>query len=278
MARRPNTSVEIFNFSFLDVLACTIGLLLFILVMVFVVQMNPRTVADVQDRIQQKNDNTKQQLQSSVMNAQTLVQTLEQQLADLPSSVDQDLQRRYGELTRQRAELQTKLDKLIAAEQKQQTTDDSAKRDLNELQKETQRLNESLKDARAKQLAAIESTDKAKLQNQGVVRLKGPAGAGNGYSLLHVDCQKERVVLMTMGDDGRLTVIGTTATSDLDDFSTPFARTMSKHRLANRPLVLFWIRPDGMATFGKAKECAPSGLDIGYEPADAQWRFDVVDH
>ena len=39
MGRRSRSrQVEIFNFSFLDILACTIGLLIFIMVMVFILQ------------------------------------------------------------------------------------------------------------------------------------------------------------------------------------------------------------------------------------------------
>src|SRR4051812_1585201 len=39
MSRRSRRKqVEIFNFSFLDILACTIGLLIFIMVMVFILQ------------------------------------------------------------------------------------------------------------------------------------------------------------------------------------------------------------------------------------------------
>ena len=51
--RRRQREVEIFNFSFLDILACTIGLLLFILVMIFILQ-KAGPLSDIHAMIQSK--------------------------------------------------------------------------------------------------------------------------------------------------------------------------------------------------------------------------------
>jgi len=61
--------VDIFNFSFLDILACTIGLLIFIMVMVFILQSSG-PVANTGDLIQRKLSEASQAQKAAAHDAQ----------------------------------------------------------------------------------------------------------------------------------------------------------------------------------------------------------------
>jgi hypothetical protein len=38
-------------------------------------------------------------------------------------------------------------------------------------------------------------------------------------------------------------------------------------------MVLLWVRPDGVESFERALGALPEGMEHGYEPADADWKF-----
>ena len=95
--------VEIFNFSFLDVLACTIGLLIFIMVMVFILQSGS-AVADTGAIIGKKLRDASM-LQASAARDAQIAQGLEAQLDQLraPNMPDLTPQRDAARLARDAA-------------------------------------------------------------------------------------------------------------------------------------------------------------------------------
>jgi|GEM_PF-2634536 cell division protein FtsB len=93
MARRRAKDVEIFNFSFLDILACTVGALTFILVLLMVTSLNEVTsgedVQELLDQIAQAREEL-QQLATRRAELTTEIAGLEQRQSELQQQIAAD--------------------------------------------------------------------------------------------------------------------------------------------------------------------------------------------
>jgi hypothetical protein len=273
--RKRDRRVEIFNFSFLDILACTIGLLIFILVMVFILQSGS-PVADLIALINQKK------VESSALHAAAdrdiqIAESIEAQFTRFDSKVDSSLisQRDAASASRDQAasEFRTNLDKLHRLRDAlDQAKKDRLRRGGDDLRKTAIELSEARKRlASAKERLAHEMTSG---RTTDVLLLPQGGTEGEPKQVLHVECRADKVVLLAIDADGKAHEVGHSAADSLADPNSAFMRAVSQQLSLPRPHVLFWVRPDGIQTLGRALEALPPSLPRGFEPADSDWRFD----
>jgi hypothetical protein len=275
MSRRSRArQVEIFNFSFLDILACTIGLLIFIMVMVVILQSGS-AVADTGQIVAQK---LKQAIKfdSAAQRDVRIAQSLEAQLDSVKPSGQPDLAPRRDAARAARDVAQLEANDAAARLAAVETALDAARLTRAESEQHLKRATADLVAGRQRLDRATAALAAAKLAAKKVPLilsvLKRPGAGSEHYNILHVDCRAKTLVLMAE-QDGKLSEIGQTPLDELDQADSDFQRQLAQYSKMDNPLVLFWVRPDGDRTFGTAIEKLPAGMARGYEPADAQWHF-----
>jgi uncharacterized protein YdaU (DUF1376 family) len=278
MARRTRSrQIEIFNFSFLDILACTIGLLIFIMVMVFILQSGS-PVADTNAVLRRKSDETQRQRTAAEQDAAIAAQ-LEDQLGRIHDSVKPDL-RAGRDLAAQQtaaaradyenslARLHTAEAELAAAQRARQQKTDS------DLQAAQSRLTKARDDNNAAKAAVAEAANEPVVEQLRFLPEKPPgAEAADDHHVMHLDCRADAVVLFVTAPDGSVRESQGFPISDIGDTGSGLTRLLEAQMADQNPLVLLWVRPDGVDTFEKLKAALPAGLAFGYEPADAGWQF-----
>jgi exonuclease VII small subunit len=274
MSHRPrDREVEIFNFSFLDILACTIGLLIFIMVMVFILQSSG-PVADSSALIERKLSEASQAREVATHDSQ-ITDALEASLDRVQVPDEPDLkperdaardardaaQAHYDQATRELTAAQSSLDEARLA------LDRSVARSLD-------RANADLAAAQAAhRTAESELTDARQAANTNSVILspyRRPGQPDEVFNILHVDCRADVVILLKV-KNGKIIEVGRTASNNIKNPQSDFLRIVLEHRLLDHALVLFWIRPDGYATYAAAVENLPESTEYGFEPADSDW-------
>jgi hypothetical protein len=279
MSRRTRSrEVEIFNFSFLDILACTIGLLIFIMVMVFILQSSG-PVADSGDLIRRKLSEAAQ-AQSAALHDSQIADALETALdrvqvpgepdlkpqRDLAHAARDAAQARYDKASHDLVAAQADLDSArLAQDRSIEHAVEQAKTDLAAAQDAHKRAESELADAHR-----AGSTNSVTLSP-----FHRPGQPDEDFDILHVDCHADNVILLK-SSNGRVVEVGRTASIDIGNRTSDFQRIIAEHRLADHALVLFWIRPDGYATYAAASDQLPIATPHGFEPADADWSFQSV--
>lgn len=276
MGRRRIKQVEIFNFSFLDILACTIGLLIFIMVMVFILQSDG-PVADTGAIISKKLGDASQ-FQESVARDAQIAQGLESQFDGLrtPDQPDLSPQRdaaraardaaraRYNSVEQQLAAAQARVDEArLARDRSIADSLQRAKIDLAVAQERYQNAEATL--------ASVIANAKTKH----VVPHEQRGNHGDNFQVLHVDCHANKVELFKELD-GALVSLGQTAAENLQDQNSAYQTSVASYRQLGNGLILFWVRPDGAETFATAMDEMPKPTSCGFEPADADWSFQTT--
>ena len=275
MSRRIRSRhIEIFNFSFLDILACTIGLLIFILVMVFILQSGS-PIADTEAVIRRDVD---AESAASLLAARDnqIAASLESQLARIHVSTDPSLlaEREASREARDAAKSAYEQERLEARRAEERL--DEARRLQENRTSSDLREAEAKFDAATRQLhlaeEAITHARTAPTENQvSLLPHARPEDAADVFQILHVECRADRVILLEVDRTGAGRKIGEASVHNLVDENSPFMQAVKREQGLPRPLVLFWVRPDGIRTFEKAAEALPAGLDRGYEPAEKDW-------
>lgn len=275
MNPRARRSIDIFNFSFLDVLACTIGLLIFIMVMVFVLQSGTTALADT-DGIVVKIRQRMGDLEARAAADNAMTSQLEQELSRVASLADRGIVEKHrasaADRDRAAADVRSLRDALASAEARLNARSEAirdmdvklpaAENRLREAQERFRRLNEEV------------ARFQADIDRSHVLVRRGRADdAGADSSVLHVDCQATRVVVMRIPPGGKVEVLGTTAKRDIDLLTSDLNKLLDEHQKARNAVVVFWVREDALATFSAAVERVPTGMTLGYEPALASWQF-----
>jgi len=279
MSRRPRgREVEIFNFSFLDILACTIGLLIFIMVMVFILQSSG-PVADSGSLIERKLSDAAKAQKAAAHDSQ-ITDALEAALDRVQVHGEPDLtpqrdaarsardaaRARFDQVTRELTAAQSSLDEARLSRDRSVTQSlDRAKADLASAQAARQRAESELADAH-------------QAGNTNAVILspyRRPGQPDEAFQILHVDCQADNVILLKV-NNGKVVEVGRTALANIENPQSDFLRIILEHRLLDHALVLFWIRPDGYETYAAAVKNLPESTQYGFEPADADWSFQAA--
>ena len=247
MRRRP---IQVFNFSFLDILATTIGVLLFILLLSVLQQSGWGDVVQWQEKLRQAQSDR----EDAVAAGQRAI-------------AQQEAARRELEEARQAAAGAATEAAALARESERieariKTTRDGM---------ETLSARKSELERRTVELRA--SVDAPELER------KLPKAAGGAEAEpVHVDCGNGALVIM--GTD--LTLPGrpreTVPISDIPRPDSAFGRLMrdvKENSVAGRAqVIVLWVRPDGIDTADKAIEAARrADVPLGWEPANADWAF-----
>lgn len=277
MARQCRSrEVEIFNFSFLDILACTIGLLIFIMVMVFILQTSS-PIVDA-DAITARKISDAQTIRLANQRDSEIINALEAQLDTLPVTVapalgvKRDVARAARDQAEQiYAESLSDLEAAKAAVRAARMKRDQAVDDQN---RQTQAMLDSARARNVQAKAAFDEAEASPVRNKVLFSThRRPGGDDTDFQILHIDCRNSGVTVLRVADDGSVTEVGETAVDSLDDASSPFSTAVHRQRAQPNPLVLFWVRPDGMETFNAASRLVPAGMAQGSEPADRDWHF-----
>jgi hypothetical protein len=270
--RRSSRQIEIFNFSFLDILACTIGLLIFIMVMVFILQ-SESPVTDTTSVINRKLQSATAAKDAAHRDAQ-IADMIETQLVQIRSPVapdlaplrdaardarnaaEKDLERRSNELRN----IQIKLDEARAARARAKTNT------LNRIHAELNQAQKRYQDALS--AAAAPPTNRVVFSPY-----KRADDEAKNYHILHVDCRSTELALFRLQQDGTAVELKRLSASGIDRADSPFLAAVREQMTMENPLILFWVRPDGMTTFGLARHALPTDAEFGFEPAEASWKF-----
>ncbi len=208
--RRTSREVEIFNFSFLDILACTIGLLIFIMVMVFILQTQS-PVADTHAIARHRMDDAARLRRAAETDAQ-IVNALEVQLSRIHAPEAQHLEQQREtvqkardaakeEDERKRSELEAVRNQLIAMQSARDQTRRQAQQSLAAARKHFDEIKGELDAA----TAALPPPGVA------LVPSKHPGAQQDGFNVLHVDCRSGEVVVFRVDEKGTIEVVGRTA-------------------------------------------------------------------
>jgi hypothetical protein len=280
MARRSRSrQIEIFNFSFLDILACTIGLLIFIMVMVFILQSGS-PVADAGEIVRRKSEEARHD-QESARQDEVIAAQLERQLARIHDSVKPDLRIARDAAAEQsnvrRAEYDEAVARLRVAEAELQTAlaERQHKSDL-DLQQAQAQLREARERNDAAKAALARVADAPVTERLHFLPSHKAGDGVEDFQVVHVDCRADAVVFLQSDAAGNMRETDRCPASDLADKDSVFQRIIDQQAHAARPLVLLWVRPDGIDTFNRACRALPEGLAYGFEPANAEWNFQTA--
>jgi len=246
--------VQLFNFSFLDILATVIGVLLFILLMAILHQSG---IADYAEWEQKLNE------------AQARASAAEEAEVQAKAAYEvarQETQRVRNEATGEAAAMATEAGRLADASQALADQVAAAERRAKELKDRRERLAEQV----ANQQAAVE--------NEGAEYRLPKAAGGAGASPVHVDCRKEGLVILGLDVTSGVTSREVCPVDDIEKPGGAYRRLIArvkKSRSAGRPeVIVLWVRPDAVDTADKAITAAEEAkAPLGWEPADSNWAF-----
>ncbi len=275
-SRRRARQVEIFNFSFLDILACTIGLLIFILVMIFLLQSSTR-LTDYKKIIQNKMKVVRE-IQRETQSATVIEQSMKAQLSKMKDARDPKLLRLLRNarqnmmLARENSEVKvselSNLDAEIESQQAvySQETVVTLKNLQQSLTAATQKL------ARLRQRELAEKTND--FTSHMFVRLaKGKTGGV--YTIMNVLCAANGLSVLKVDKLGKASIASVTDPASIGDNDSAFQQALVALRSHRRPLVIFWINTGGISAFRQAKDDIPSGIKYGYEPALHHFKYRI---
>ena len=274
--RRSARQVEIFNFSFLDILACTIGLLIFILVMIFLLQSATR-LTDYRKIIQTKVKALRE-VQAEAKSTTHIASSIESQLSKMRDRRDPRLllllkaAREEMRRAKQDADAHTtdlsSLQSSIESQQavyKQQTevTLNSLKGKLSTVMRKLAKLQED-------QSAARKANAQARVFFQPM-----NTHSTKRFNILHILCSSRGLQILDVHHNGGVSVALRTPTDAIGDPYSAYGLALAAISERHNPLVIFWIYASGVDAFNQAKAEIPLGVRYGYEPALHRWKFMV---
>ncbi len=277
MAYRSSVrQVEIFNFSFLDILACTIGLLIFILVMIFLLQSATR-LTDYEKMIQTKMKAVRE-LQGEAKSTAQIAYSIEAQLSMMKDRRDPKLllllQAARGEMRQARQEAETRTAELSRIETgikfQQAVYTQQTRTTLNSLHRKLA--------AATRQLAKLqEEQSSAKKQDLSSQVFFQPMNTGSKkhFHILHVLCSARGLRILDVHKSGGVSVALMTPNGEIDDSDSAYRRALAAIGEKRDPLVIFWIYAGGIGAFNQARSEIPAGVHYGYEPMLHRWKFRV---
>jgi hypothetical protein len=305
MAPRRGRDVQLFSFSFVDILATTIGVLLFILLIAVMNQSGMAEYADVARQIEEAKAAEEQ--------SQHALQTTESDLAEAQEATRRTLEQ-SGDA--KPADLAKQARQISAENAKAKAANDASRRriELLEIQREAQ----------AKRRRAMRSATTA----SGKKYMLPQAKEGSNESVVHVDCRSDGVTIMgaALADDklkwrfcpeadiakadsafGRLLVnlkkkhLDSVELKNGDVVKGKIVKESKRvievnipkkgkrrtrrvkypmglvKRIVRKPkarVVVLWVRPDGIKAANLAIQVTrKAGVDLGWEPADRDWAF-----
>lgn len=250
---RKRRQIAVFSFSFVDVLATTVGVLIFVLLTAVL------NVSGVVTRSQWRQD-----------------------------ALDAELKHRDAELgARTTRSVYRRMSRRLEMARMSLADSSEAVRDAQTASSENRRLQAENDTLRAQVDRLTARRDRQRRQQAAITRegrgtgsrCRLPLAVGGAAAVpVHVDCRKEGLVIL--GTD----IVGGRA----DRTSCPRRRIADEHGvfrhlvervggrklMPDRQVVVLWVRPGGIETATKAIKLArAAGAPLGWEPADSDWEF-----
>ncbi len=274
--RRSARQVEIFNFSFLDILACTIGLLIFILVMIFLLQSATR-LTDYKKIIQTRMKALRE-VQAEAKSTAHIASSIESQLSKMRDRRDPRLllllkaAREEMRRARQDAHVHTtELSSLQAGIESQQAVyTQQTQVTLNSLDSKLATVMRKLAKLQEDQSAARKANAYASVFFQPM-----NTHSRKHFNILHILCSSRGLQILDVHHNGGVSVALMTPTDEIGDSDSAYRLAVAAISERHNPLVIFWIYAGGVDAFNQAKAEIPSGVHYGYEPALHRWKFMV---
>jgi hypothetical protein len=248
MGRTRSREVEIFNFSFLDILACTIGLLIFIMVMVFILQSSG-PVANTADLIQKKLSQAAQAQKVAAQDAQ-ISDALEAALDRVQVLGEPDLKPQRDTARPGRDAAQSRLDQAAKELASAQSNLDSAR--LAQDHSLAQGLEQAKADLAAAQAAHARAESELSAArrdgNTNSVTLSpfvGPGQPDEHFDILHVDCQANQLILLK-AKGGKIVEVGRTSVTGVADPQSDFQRLILQPGWFDHPWFCSGFGPTAM--------------------------------
>ncbi len=271
---RRSRQVEIFNFSFLDVLACTIGLLIFILVMIFILQ-STGPLTDYKHLIESQTrslHNTQNQIHSTA----EISASMAAQLMAMPDRRDPHL---VALLAAARATLAQTRRKAAArtADLAHVQAQIDAQRAI--YQQQTQVTLHTLRTSLAREMARLATLQgeisAARKSNTGDRIIFEPSDkrAAAKFHIMHVLCAGRGLAVLHFNAQGGASIGRITPDYAVTEPSSAYEQAITKLDDRSSPLIIFWVFPTGVANFERARINVPADMHYGYEPAPRRWKF-----
>ncbi len=266
--------VEIFNFSFLDVLACTIGLLIFILVMIFILQ-SAGPLTDYKHLIESQTrslHDTHNQIRSTA----AISASMAAELMAMPDRRDPHLvallaaarvtlaqaRRKAAARTADLAQVQAHIDAQRAVYQQQ-----------------TQVTLHTLRTSLAREMARL-----ATLQGEISAAKKSDAAdriffepadkrAAAKFHIMHVLCAGRGLAVLHLNARGGASIGRITPGYAVTEPTSAYGRAVARLDRHHAPLIIFWMYSTGVRNFDRARVNLPADMHYGYEPAPRRWKF-----
>ena len=250
---RKRRQIAIFSFSFVDVLATTVGVLVFVLLTAVLNVSGVVTCSqwrrDAMEAESRHNDAERnaRAARRVYRRMSRRLETARMALADASESV-REAQKRSSENRQLQAENEA-------------------------LRAEVDRLT-TRRDSHRRQLATLKRGGRST-----GARHRLPLAVGGAAAVpVHVDCRKEGLVVL--GTDvvaGRADRTACPSRQIADERGVFFLlvdRVRSRKLMPDRQVLVFWVRPDGIESASKATQVArAAGAPLGWEPADSDWEF-----
>lgn len=271
---RRSRQVEIFNFSFLDVLACTIGLLIFILVMIFILQ-STGPLTDYKHIIKSQAKalhNTRNQIRSTA----AISATIAAQLMAMPDrrnphlvallaaarQAEADAAESAAMQTRELAHVQAQIDaEQVVYQQRTQVTLNALRGSLTREMARLATLQGEISTARKRDAASrifFEPADKH---------------AAGKFHIMHVLCTRHGLAVLHITGKGGASIGSITPGYAITDSTSAYGRAVARLDRRSAPLIIFWVYPTGVRNFNRARVNVPTDMHYGYEPAPNGWKF-----
>lgn len=249
--RRRRREVQIFSFSFLDILATTLGVLLFILLFAILNRSGIGASAEWQKRLEgQRGEQVAVQRRAE----------LAKRAHDQAVSETQEVRKAGAGLSGNRA--------AEVAE-----TNEALDRAIQETKNEIKGLEDRIASVR-RQVDELEGGLRG--SDKGVAKLPKAKGGGRGRPI-HVDCQRDGVFILGADVEAEKESRRFCATDGINDAGNAFDQLIGDiqgGRLPRDSVIVLWVRPDGVKAAKAAIQMARQAkVRLGWEPADQDWEF-----
>ena len=248
---RRRRSVQLFSFSFVDILATNIGVLLFILLMAV---------------INESGFAAYRQWTQAVKDAEAELAAMAPRISEAKARYQQAHAETIQEMTkpiRGRGEIAQQVRYLTESNSKLNAKNQQTRQSIGSLEKEK----ENIADTAARIKSARPPDQKGYMFPK--------AREKTGAVAIHVDCRSDGLVVMgadvTVGVENRETC----PTSRIASPGSPFMRLIDRlKRLRGKEVIVLWVRPDGIDAADKAIKAARNAtVALGWEPANKDWSF-----
>lgn len=262
MAVRRRRQVELFSFSFVDILATTIGVLLFILLMAVLNQSGVTEYAKMAKKVK----SAETQREEAARQVKEAEEALRKALDETRRARENASGRAAG-FAMQAQEMAAEREKQRAANEAAQARIRALKAQKDELEKKNKSLSQTLQAQQAQAQTQTQTPAATGLQ-----MLPKAKGGAEGVAV-HVDCRKDGLVILgsdvTSGDGQReFCPLG-----EIPSSNSAFGKLVQRTKRSSGQVLVLWVRPDGVASADKAIKAARGKVPLGWEPADKDWTF-----